>query len=767
MRVHLVRSLAFFLGAAFLTTAAATALGKDNDDFGRGKDDFDIVTLSTRPDTVSGGDVLVRIDIPADIRTSRVSVTLNGHSVTGAFHPAGGHALMGLVTGLALGDNRLVAQASTGDGDRDDRDRDDRDRDDRGHFRSASLTLTNHPIAGPVFSGPHEEPFFCMTQNFRVPPGTVTQPTLGAALDADCSIATRVDYVYVSTTRNANGTAAFKPLPSTSSYPADLAMTTTSQGKTVPYIVRVETGTIDRGIYQTAILHDPTKEAPPTPFSPPAAWNHRLVYTFGGGCVGGWYIQGTSIGNGGILEDLMLRQGYGVAANTLNVFGNNCQDLLAAESFMMTRERFLENFGPADLTIGFGCSGGSEAQHPISDEYPGLLDAVIVGCSFPEVTAAMVNNITDADLILNYLTHNAEVTWSNSQILAVTGYPTVTTLNTIGPGNAVRVKAQGGSCNAAIPVSMRFDRVTNPTGVRCDLYDHLVNVFGRDPATGYARRAIDTVGVQYGLQALNSGAIDTQHFLDLNQNIGGYDNNGSYVATRTLGDLDAIKAAYEFGRITYGGLGMRDTPIIDYRGYVDQPENGNEVHSRFHSFSMRQRLVDANGDFENQVMLIEDGVSAGTTGLFGDTSPVLSHALTQMDEWATALKADHSDAPAHIKMRRAKPSDLVDACFTNFGTVKIAAGAGLSGQHHLQPALPGFLDAAHGGGRAARERRVEMPAEADQRARLQGVVQQRRVGRAARHLPARRVRLYQARHRPGADGRHLAILLSANEAVQH
>src|SRR5215467_13378090 len=86
-------------------------------------------------------------------------------------------------------------------------------------------------------------------------------------------------------------------------------------------------------------------------------------------------------------------------------------------------------------------------------------------------------------------------------------------------------------------------------------------------------------------------------------------------------------------RITYGGLGLKQTPIIDYRGYVDQPENGNEVHSRFHSFSMRQRLVDANGNFDNQVMLIENGQPPPVgNGLFSDTSPVLSHALTQMDQ---------------------------------------------------------------------------------------------------------------------------------------
>ena len=104
----------------------------------------------------------------------------------------------------------------------------------------------------------------------------------------------------------------------------------------------------------------------------------------------------------------------------------------------------------------------------------------------------------------------------------------------------MRLKAQGGTCNAAIPVSMRFDQNTNPTGVRCDVYDHMVNIFGRDPVTGYARRPLDNVGVQYGLAALNSGAISKQQFLDLNQNIGGYDNNGNFIAGRAVGDLDAI-----------------------------------------------------------------------------------------------------------------------------------------------------------------------------------------------------------------------------------
>ena len=628
--------------AGLLTAGPVAATAKS-------PDDLDIITVSTRPDTVSGGDVLVRISVPPGVAINDLVIVLNGQAVTSAFQPeAGSHSLLGLVQGLKLGENSLVAKAVG---------------QNNVTYRTARLTLTNYPITGPIISGPHEEPFYCMTQLFTLPAST---NTLGPALDADCSIATRVDYVY----RTTAGT--FQPLPNLTSYPADLAQTTTTEGKSVPYIVRVETGTINRAIYETAVLHDPTTEAAPTPFKPPVGWNHRLVYTLGGGCVGGWYIQGASLGNGGILEDLMLRQGYGLAASTLNVYGNNCQDLLAAESLMMVRERFIENFGPVALTIGYGCSGGSEAAQPISDEYPRLMDGILVGCSFPEVVAAMVNNITDADLFLHYLNTSATVTWSDAQIEAATGYPTVTTLSTIGPGNAIRVKAQGGTCNTIIPKSVQYDAKTNPTGIRCDLYDHLVNVFGRDPATGFARRPIDNIGVQYGLEALNLGAITKQQFLDLNRNIGGYDNDGNYVDTRTVGDVSAIEAAYLSGRITYGGLGMRRTPIIDYRGYVDQPENPNEVHSRFHSFSMRQRLLEANGNFNNQVMLVEDGSTTTGNGLFSDTSPVLSHALNQIDAWLTNYLADRTSTPLPVKINRSKPSDLVDACFTNKGTVKIA-----------------------------------------------------------------------------------------------
>jgi hypothetical protein len=207
--------------------------------------------------------------------------------------------------------------------------------------------------------------------------------------------------------------------------------------------------------------------------------------------------------------------------------------------------------------------------------------------------------------------------------------------------------------------------------------------------TNYALRPLDNVGVQYGLGALNAGNITVEQFLDLNQKIGGYDNNGNFVTTRSQGDLSAILAAYQTGRITNTGFGLSSIPIIDYRGYVDQPQNNNEDHARFHSFTMRARLVRANGNYDNQVMLIEDG-RAGTTGLFGDTSPVLSHALTQMDQWITAILADTSSASIHDKIVHAKPTDLVDACFTNKGTTKIAETQVYTGNTTCNSLYPAF-----------------------------------------------------------------------------
>ena len=141
--------------------------------------------------------------------------------------------------------------------------------------------------------------------------------------------------------------------------------------------------------------------------------------------------------------------------------------------------------------------------------------------------------------------------------------------------------------------------------------------------------------------------------------IGGYDEDGNAVAERTTADLDAVRIAYETGRLTNGGGGLATTPIIDYRAYSDDRQNG-DVHVRYHSFSIRERLQKANGRTDNHVMLIEDD----RHGLYSSQSPVLQKALAEMDQWLENLSEDKTDDPLIDRVVRAKPATLVDSCWS-------------------------------------------------------------------------------------------------------
>lgn len=594
------------------------------------------VLSSTSPDWVSGGDVAIAVKTNLPVG-SQLSVKRDGTDVSSFFQadPAGGQVL-GVVSGLINGKNTLTAQVVNASGVVQG---------------STSLVLTNYPRTGPMFSGPQETPFICETESFTLADGS----KLGPALDANCSVATRVDYVYRTT---ASTGAQFKPLTSlTAALPTDVATTTTSEGKTVPYVVRIETGTADRAIYQTAVIHNPLSEPAPALTARPAGWNGKLVYTFGGGCTGGWYRQGTT--TGGVLDDKILKQGYAMASSSLNVFGNNCQDLTAAESMTMVKERFIKTYGQPRYTIGWGCSGGSYQQHQIADNYPGLLDGILPGCSFPEVAFSTAYTITDQRLLGHYFRDVVPTTYSDAQIAAVAGILSAKTMytGTVYDG-AMRI-APDIFCPAVLPAAQRYNASTNPTGVRCSIYDHAVNVYGRDPATGYARRPIDNVGVQYGLNALNAGTISVNQFLDINETVGGYSNDAVFVKARTVADTIATRQAYQTGRMTSGGGGLKDIPIIDYRAYADDNPAG-DIHLRYHSFSMRERLIKANGDADNQVMLVENF----RYGYYTSDSPMLLDALKQMDAWLANIAADTSIMTAHQKVVRNKPATLQEGCNT-------------------------------------------------------------------------------------------------------
>ena len=112
-------------------------------------------------------------------------VALNGAAITDRCRANdAGQGLVGLVDGLAVGRDDLSVSHGNA-------------------TAAAALTLVNHPIEGPVISGPHEQPFVCETEAFELLSGD----SLGAPLDQHCSVERRIDYAYRST-----DDATLKPL---------------------------------------------------------------------------------------------------------------------------------------------------------------------------------------------------------------------------------------------------------------------------------------------------------------------------------------------------------------------------------------------------------------------------------------------------------------------------------------------------------------------------------------------------------------------------
>ncbi|RYU13079.1 DUF6351 family protein [Nocardioides iriomotensis] len=498
----------------------------------------------------------------------------------------------------------------------------------------------------PRFAGPRETPFFCESAEFRTADGSMLPPATGP----ECAVPTETDYVY----RTTGG--GWTPLPADKPRPADLAWTDVG-GERVPFIVRVQTGTADRGIYEIAVLDDPSDGVEPDATTPSPGWNERLVYTFGGGCRGGWYRQGP--GTGGVLVPSMLERGFAVASSSLNVFGHSCDDLLAAEVMAQTKHVFEQDFGAPRWTIGWGCSGGSYQGHQIADNYPGLLDGVIAGCSFPDVGFGTSQMLFDSRVLKNWFdAHPGSFTSAQQQAVAGFGVPNA--LASMSDG-AKRLDPDA-EFDGSVPPEVRYDAATNPTGARGTVWDHGRNTYGVDPATGFARIPSDNTGVQYGLQAWRDGAITADQFLDLNAGVGGLDVDANPTASRTTADPVARHNAYATGRMLYGGNGLGDVPLIDYRAYTDQ-QSGGDIHMRYQSFSTRARLVAANGDAGNQVMLTE----SDARGLFDSEAPVMTYALDAMDEWIANVRRDTRPGSAHARVARSRPAHLVDSCWTRDG----------------------------------------------------------------------------------------------------
>ena len=242
---------------ALATLAVAPAFAANNT--------LEVESLSNRPDKVSGGDVLAKVQVPPDTSLGAVRVKLNGADVTQAFwQDTANHALMGLVTGMQLGKNKVEATA-------------------KGLGPASSRSRTIRPRARCSPAGRTA----VLLPNDQFSLGYPMAPNVTATQIANpCHVDTRVHYVYRSTA--AKFTACRRgPLP------GDLVITTTNEGQVVPYISASRPAQINRAIYQTAVLADPAILGPDLQHRGSRLERAARV-TFGGGCPGGWYRQGDS-----------------------------------------------------------------------------------------------------------------------------------------------------------------------------------------------------------------------------------------------------------------------------------------------------------------------------------------------------------------------------------------------------------------------------------------------------------------------------------------
>ena len=604
--------------------------------------EFELITLSTLPDTVTNGDVLVALRGLAADDTFKVS--RNGADVSAAFSRQENGEVRGLVSDLRLGVNTLSATASGAAG-----------------ARSATLSVKNHPISGPVISGPHQQPFICRSADVGLEP-----------LDANCSFATEYRWYYRSLQ-----TLGFEELTDPyAPYPSDVIMTETDDGRSVPFVVRIETAAINRGMARLSVLDDPAARGPEAPFTA-TQWNRNVYYVFGESCGVGYQQNRTDpnivlgaleiaeFSADNLLVNLVgiadrLGKGDLIAHNTLSAFGNHCNPMISAETTMIMKEHISEQYGPVRFVVGTNGSGAALQQYNAANNAPGLISAAMPTASFADIlTTAMT--VADCGLLQNYYANSA-LDWSQTQQAAVNGHNFLV-------GNGFNAICQSWvdafldllnpevGCGA-VPAEDRYRGPDHPEGpnlqgVRCTVQDANVNIFGRDPATGFARRPLDNTGVQYGLETLRNGTISAEEFLDLNRNIGGFSIDGRVVPERMRMDTEMARIAYKIGGVIGRGA-LAETPVLDHAPYLDLIPVAN-IHEAVRPFIIRARLGQQTGQIET--MGIWRGVVTQADGY-----PVMQDWLHALEPLRPEFGGDHVAA-----VQASKPLLAGDYC--TFGTI--------------------------------------------------------------------------------------------------
>lgn len=635
---------------------------------GAGADVGQVLVLSNRSDLLSEGNALIEVTTVDPSNLNGATVFLNTEDVTEQFAVRENGRFMAKLSGMQLGENTLRVLLADG--------------------KELVAELTNHPNGGPIFSGPQIGPYTCQADaldavqcsqeasfEFKYMPAERIQPTLaGAELSPDSQ----------------QLGSALQPYDPENPPSADaIRMVTTQTGEQVPFIVRIERGYQNRNQYQIMSLFQPGMDW--DAFNPQPQWNRKLLIHHGGNV-------GTSFGpssppNGDIsgtapegfefvLGDsitVALSQGFMTLSTTWSNLGRNANLVTSAESLVMAKEHIIENYGELQYTIGTGCSGGAIAQQHVANAYPGIYQGIIVQCSYPDVWTT-ATQFADYNLLNTTLGYTPDQNFLNLQdkfaagpaVLAETPIPFVQWPLLYGhlPVNPLasdlaffpRAYPNQADCRGLGDGIEQYSK-ENPTGVRCGIFDYMINQFGlREEAVwtemekaagrGFTGIPFDNTGVQYGLRSLQQGLLTEDQFVAINRDIGGFNIDVERVPERTKADLPALEYAYRSGGINTAE-NLKTTPMIDLRG-----ADPGAAHDAFHSWQIRARMDEAYGHHDNQVIWFGQVVLAGD-------STYSTEALYVMDRWLSAIASDDDTATSlEEKVRNNKPTEARDRCLS-------------------------------------------------------------------------------------------------------
>lgn len=568
------------------------------------------------------------------------------------------------------------------------------------------------PSGETAFSGPQQAAFVCLTQlsNLGAPevdnhegigqpiyqvPGNAGSALLGYS--RQCGVKTQLRYFYY----NGSDFAPFDPATQFTTPPANMQRVRIN-GSDVPFVVRVEAGTINRFAYSVAMLA-PFAEATAQPQGlDNTAWNKKLVYWMRGG-VGIGHQQGQAMWFGGLWNEekpvmpRLLEQGYAVVSSSGNETGVHYNLRLGEETAVMVKEHFVQTYGQPKYTVAMGISGGAVQQYAYAQNRPkGLFDAGVPIQSYPDMVT-QVTYVSDCSLLEQYFQDEVALapgsmwaTWSKRTL--VEGLATSDALNSSecvkswkGAGPLVFNPTFTDPKYFAVAAQLGWPNAF--ANVKWTHWNDLANIYGTD-AQGFAPIPIDNAGVQYGLQALKDGAITTEEFLRINACAGSWKEQNEFVdwasstdpfdsrnmrrsadcrtdagtpAPRRTGSLKAMNLAYSAGQVFTGKT--LDIPLIDLRPYK---EDVLDMHNSRQSFSARARLAAGGGNTANQVIWFTHETS--TSGV----ATRAIDALAVLDTWLTS---------------GTRPARFADQCFDAAGA-SIAAGPQVWG---------GILDAGPAG----------------------------------------------------------------------